>query len=110
MMSRPGRAVSEQENRRYQPPPGYHVFKMRVANVPDKDFIEVEVSADEISTYEDFVKFCCFEFHIPCTDYVKKIIKIPSVRIRGDADVRRFETYESFDIVLVNPESIVLRY
>nr|XP_008196872.1 PREDICTED: uncharacterized protein LOC103313981 isoform X1 [Tribolium castaneum] len=98
----------DQGNDRYQPPPGrgYHIFKLRVADLPDKDFIEVEVSSDQISTYDDFLKFCCYEFHIPSTNYVEKIRKLPSTRVRNDADIRRFQTFESFELVLVNPERL----
>lgn len=71
------------------------IVRVRIASSGDDDFIEFEMPFEN-ATYNSLLKKCCEELEIRKETVVK--IKKGLVRIRNDADVRRFRNVEYLDI------------
>lgn len=65
--------------------------------------MEIEIAEEKILTYNDFLKLCCDTFYIENTALVIRIRKLPCTRVRNDDDVKRFQVFESFELVLNEP-------
>ncbi|XP_022907960.1 ankyrin repeat domain-containing protein 40-like [Onthophagus taurus] len=77
------------------------VLKIRVFGSSDPDFIEIEVPRWKL-TYNGLQKICCEELEI-CESQVERIRKLPNVRLRKDADVKRLMDFQCLEIVLKPP-------
>lgn len=71
------------------------IIRARVANSDDPDYIEFDMPKENM-TYQSLVKRCCEELEIN-QDRVAKVKK-GSVRLRNDADVRRFNSLVCLDL------------
>ena len=76
------------------------VFKARIANSDEKDFIEVELDRDSL-TFDALFSLLCSEL---CVDrkLVHKIRKLPDTIVRKDKDVRRLSNMQELELVLSN--------
>lgn len=74
------------------------VLKARVANVSERDFIEVELDRKRL-TYENLVGTLCSELQLNRT-LVQKIRKLPDTIVRKDKDVRRLKDFQEMEVVL----------
>ncbi|KAJ3646811.1 hypothetical protein Zmor_024381 [Zophobas morio] len=72
---------------------------MRVANLDDKDFIEIDYDENKLN-YRDLIETCCEELGVDKID-IEKIRKLPDVTIRRDEDVQRFNKLEHLEVVIV---------
>lgn len=73
------------------------VIRARIKNSSDPDYIEFDMSTENI-TYKSLLRKCCEELGINENQIVK--IKKRDVRIRNDADARRLRTLEYLDILV----------
>nr|XP_008196494.1 PREDICTED: ankyrin repeat domain-containing protein 40 isoform X1 [Tribolium castaneum] len=76
-----------------------YVLRLRVANLEDKDFIEVDYDESKLN-YRDLIETCCQHLGVDKID-VAKIRKLPDVTIRRDEDVQRFNRLEHLEVVVV---------
>jgi hypothetical protein len=63
------------------------VLKIRIANSPDPDFIEVEIPEANFSC---LLRVCCEELGIPA-QRVTRVRKLPNTVVRKDKDVQRLQ-------------------
>ncbi|XP_046369998.1 ankyrin repeat domain-containing protein 40-like [Haliotis rufescens] len=76
------------------------VFKARLANSDDRDFIEVELDKNML-TYEALLNLLCAELGVE-RRLVHKIRKLPDTVVRKDKDVRRLVDFQALELVLTN--------
>ena len=74
------------------------VLKLRIANLEDKDFIEVDLDKSSL-TYENLVSLCCHEFDVEA-DNIKRVRKLPNTIVRNDKNVKRLLPFQELEIVL----------
>ncbi|XP_009866472.1 PREDICTED: ankyrin repeat domain-containing protein 40, partial [Apaloderma vittatum] len=83
------------------------VLKVRVQNLRDNDFIEIELDRQEL-TYRDLLRVSCCELGVN-PEQVEKIRKLPNTVVRKDKDVARLQDFQELELVLVKSESSPLR-
>lgn len=71
------------------------VIRARIKNSDDNDYIEFDM-CKRTATFDSVVKKCCEELEIVPDQLVK--IKKGDVRLRNDADVRRFSNLVYLDV------------
>ncbi|XP_041363372.1 ankyrin repeat domain-containing protein 40-like [Gigantopelta aegis] len=76
------------------------VFKARIANSDEKDFIEVELNRDML-TFDALFKLLCSELRVD-GKLVCKVRKLPDTIVRKDKDVRRLTDMQELELVLSN--------
>ncbi|XP_071672747.1 ankyrin repeat domain-containing protein 40-like isoform X2 [Patagioenas fasciata] len=83
------------------------VLKVRVQNLRDNDFIEIELDRQEL-TYQDLLRVSCCELGVN-PDQVEKIRKLPNTLVRKDKDVARLQDFQELELVLVQSGSSPFR-
>ncbi|KAM6317323.1 ankyrin repeat domain-containing protein 40-like isoform 2-T3 [Podargus strigoides] len=83
------------------------VLKVRVQNLRDNDFIEIELDRQEL-TYRDLLRVSCCELGVN-PEQVEKIRKLPNTLVRKDKDVARLQDFQELELVLVNSDSSPFR-
>ncbi|KAM9222359.1 ankyrin repeat domain-containing protein 40-like [Leptosomus discolor] len=83
------------------------VLKVRVQNLRDNDFIEIELDRQEL-TYQDLLRVSCCELGIN-PEQVEKIRKLPNTLVRKDKDVARLQDFQELELVLVKSDSSPFR-
>ncbi|KAK2588923.1 hypothetical protein KPH14_001779 [Odynerus spinipes] len=73
------------------------VVKLRIANAPDPDFVEVELPMNDL-TYQTLVHTCCDEFGL-CAHQILKLRKLPNTKLRKDKDVKRLQHFQEIEII-----------
>lgn len=85
------------------------VLKVRVANAPDTDFIEIELDRSQL-TFINLLQTCCRELQVEPTSVIK-IRKLPNTMLRKDKDVTRLVDLQELEIVVKRaPHSTVGNY
>uniref|UniRef100_A0A8D2P2I1 Ankyrin repeat domain 40 n=2 Tax=Zosterops TaxID=36298 RepID=A0A8D2P2I1_ZOSLA len=79
------------------------VLKVRVQNLRDNDFIEIELDRQEL-TYQDLLRVSCCELGVN-PEQVEKIRKLPNTLVRKDKDVARLQDFQELELVLVRSDS-----
>ncbi|CAL4081588.1 unnamed protein product, partial [Meganyctiphanes norvegica] len=74
------------------------VLKIRVANMEDTDFIEMDIKCSDL-TYGQLLTLCCRELGVNA-QLVERIRKLPNTRLRNDRDIRRLTEYQELEIVM----------
>lgn len=74
------------------------VFKVRVANSEEKDFIEIDVPRQ--MTFDQLVTLMRTELAVDAKAVVKKVRKLPDTIVRNDRDVQRLCDYQELELVL----------
>ncbi|XP_054249903.1 ankyrin repeat domain-containing protein 40-like isoform X2 [Indicator indicator] len=75
------------------------VLKVRVQNLRDSDFIEIELDRQEL-TYRDLLRVSCCELGVN-PEQVEKIRKLPNTLVRKDKDVARLQDFQELELVLL---------
>lgn len=75
------------------------MLRLRVANLDDEDFVEIDYDASRLN-YRDLLDTCCDELGVDKMD-VEKIRKLPDIHIRRDEDIERFNKVEYLELVIV---------
>uniref|UniRef100_A0A8C3PHF2 Ankyrin repeat domain 40 n=1 Tax=Calidris pygmaea TaxID=425635 RepID=A0A8C3PHF2_9CHAR len=83
------------------------VLKVRVQNLRDNDFIEIELDRQEL-TYQDLLRVSCCELGVN-PEHVEKIRKLPNTLVRKDKDVARLQDFQELELVLVKSDSSPFR-
>ncbi|KAM6245268.1 ankyrin repeat domain-containing protein 40-like [Porphyrio hochstetteri] len=83
------------------------VLKVRVQNLRDSDFIEIELDRQEL-TYQDLLRVSCCELGVN-PEQVEKIRKLPNTLVRKDKDVARLQDFQELELVLVKSDSSPFR-
>ncbi|XP_071429853.1 ankyrin repeat domain-containing protein 40-like isoform X2 [Pithys albifrons albifrons] len=83
------------------------VLKVRVQNLRDNDFIEIELDRQEL-TYQDLLRVSCCELGVN-PEQVEKIRKLPNTLVRKDKDVARLQDFQELELVLVRSDSSPFR-
>ncbi|KAM6193938.1 ankyrin repeat domain-containing protein 40-like [Sarcoramphus papa] len=83
------------------------VLKVRIQNLRDNDFIEIELDRQEL-TYQDLLRVSCCELGIN-PEQVEKIRKLPNTLVRKDKDVARLQDFQELELVLVKTDSSPFR-
>ncbi|XP_035749281.1 ankyrin repeat domain-containing protein 40 [Egretta garzetta] len=83
------------------------VLKVRVQNLRDNDFIEIELDRQEL-TYQDLLRVSCCELGVN-PEQVEKIRKLPNTLVRKDKDVARLQDFQELELVLVKADSSPFR-
>nr|XP_009939202.1 PREDICTED: ankyrin repeat domain-containing protein 40-like [Opisthocomus hoazin] len=83
------------------------VLKVRVQNLRDNDFIEIELDRQEL-TYQDLLRVSCCELGVN-PEQVEKIRKLPNTLVRKDKDVARLQDFQELELVLVKSDSSPFR-
>ncbi|XP_010126791.1 PREDICTED: ankyrin repeat domain-containing protein 40-like, partial [Chlamydotis macqueenii] len=83
------------------------VLKVRVQNLRDCDFIEIELDRQEL-TYQDLLRVSCCELGVN-PEQVEKIRKLPNTLVRKDKDVARLQDFQELELVLVKSDSSPFR-
>ncbi|NWR31870.1 ANR40 protein, partial [Tachuris rubrigastra] len=83
------------------------VLKVRVQNLRDNDFIEIELDRQEL-TYQDLLRVSCCELGIN-PEQVEKIRKLPNTLLRKDKDVARLQDFQELELVLIKSDSSPFR-
>ncbi|XP_043784564.1 ankyrin repeat domain-containing protein 40-like [Apis laboriosa] len=73
------------------------VLKIRVADAPDPDFIEIELPQNDLS-YQTLIRICCQELNIEPNQIVK-LRKLPNTRLRKDEDIQRLQNFQEIEVV-----------
>lgn len=74
------------------------MLKARIANITDKDFIEIELPRDHV-TFSNLLSLMCEELGI-AKDLVLKVRKLPDTILRKDKDVQRLVNFQELELVL----------
>ena len=74
------------------------VLKVRVANSPEQDFIELEVDRRKLS-FDYVLSTVCRELKVN-PSVVQKLRKLPNTIVRKDKDVARFVDFQELELVL----------
>ncbi|XP_041342627.1 ankyrin repeat domain-containing protein 40-like isoform X1 [Pyrgilauda ruficollis] len=83
------------------------VLKVRVQNLRDNDFIEIELDRQEL-TYQDLLRVSCCELGVN-PEQVEKIRKLPNTLLRNDKDVARLQDFQELELVLMRSDSSPFR-
>lgn len=83
------------------------VLKVRVQNLRDNDFIEIELDRQEL-TYQDLLRVSCCELGVN-PEEVEKIRKLPNTLLRKDKDVARLQDFQELELVLTRSDSSPFR-
>uniref|UniRef100_A0A8C9LAX5 Ankyrin repeat domain 40 n=1 Tax=Pavo cristatus TaxID=9049 RepID=A0A8C9LAX5_PAVCR len=83
------------------------VLKVRVQNLRDDDFIEIELDRQEL-TYQDLLRVSCCELGVN-PQHVERIRKLPNTVLRKDKDVARLQDFQELELVLVKSDSSPFR-
>ncbi|XP_030362135.1 ankyrin repeat domain-containing protein 40-like isoform X1 [Strigops habroptila] len=83
------------------------VLKVRVQNLRDNDFIEIELDRQEL-TYQDLLRVSCCELGVN-PEQVEKIRKLPNTLVRKDKDVARLQDFQELELVLVKSDGSPFR-
>uniref|UniRef100_A0A8C2UIC2 Ankyrin repeat domain-containing protein 40-like n=1 Tax=Coturnix japonica TaxID=93934 RepID=A0A8C2UIC2_COTJA len=83
------------------------VLKVRVQNLRDDDFIEIELDRQEL-TYQDLLRVSCCELGVN-PQHVERIRKLPNTVLRKDKDVARLRDFQELELVLVKSDSSPFR-
>uniref|UniRef100_A0A663LRB3 Uncharacterized protein n=1 Tax=Athene cunicularia TaxID=194338 RepID=A0A663LRB3_ATHCN len=78
------------------------VLKVRLQNLRDNDFIEIELDRQEL-TYQDLLRVSCCELGVN-PEQVEKIRKSPNTLVRKNKDVARFHYFQELELVLVKSD------
>ena len=73
-------------------------MKIRVANLTDQDFIEIDLPKTNL-TFNDLKRIMCEELNISA-ETVERLRKLPNTKLRRDIDVQRLTDYEEIELVL----------
>ncbi len=73
---------------------------MRIANLTDKDFIEIEIPPDQLS-FNNLFSLMCEELQVS-KEMVLKVRKLPDTVLRKDKDVRRLVNFQELELVLTS--------
>ncbi|EFN87722.1 Ankyrin repeat domain-containing protein 40 [Harpegnathos saltator] len=73
------------------------VLKIRIANAADPDFIEIELSRNEL-TYQALLCICCKELNLT-PHQILKLRKLPNTRLRKDKDIQRLQNFQEIEVV-----------
>ncbi|XP_043483883.1 ankyrin repeat domain-containing protein 40-like [Leptopilina heterotoma] len=73
------------------------VLKVRLANIQDADFIEIDLPKTCL-TFQALLDVCCQELNID-ESRVVKLRKLPNTKIRRDKDVERLENFQEIEVV-----------
>ncbi|KAF7381607.1 ankyrin repeat domain-containing protein 40-like [Vespula maculifrons] len=73
------------------------VVKLRIANAPDPDFVEVELPMNDL-TYQTLIQICCEEFGL-CSHQILKLRKLPNTKLRKDKDIKRLQHFQEIEII-----------
>ncbi|XP_033211197.1 uncharacterized protein LOC117169127 isoform X2 [Belonocnema kinseyi] len=84
--------------------PDQLVLKVRLANAPDPDFIEIDLPKAAL-TYQVLLQVCCQELELD-ESRVIKLRKLPNTKIRRDKDVERLENFQEIEIVTESPSDV----
>ena len=76
------------------------VLKVRVANVAETDFIEIELDRTQL-TFEALVDTMCSQLQVD-RQLVTKVRKLPNTIVRKDKDVGRLVDFQELEFVLSN--------
>ena len=76
------------------------VFKIRLANSDERDFLEVELDKLNL-TFEALLSLMCRELGVD-RKLVQKIRKLPDTIVRKDKDVKRLRDLQELELVLTN--------
>lgn len=76
------------------------VLKIRVANLSDPDFIEVDLPCNSLN-YKDLIRVCCDELQVD-ESQILKLRKLPNTKIRRDKDVQRLVNFQEIEVVLIS--------
>ncbi|OPJ88671.1 ankyrin repeat domain-containing protein 40-like [Patagioenas fasciata monilis] len=87
--------------------PSSPAAQVRVQNLRDNDFIEIELDRQEL-TYQDLLRVSCCELGVN-PDQVEKIRKLPNTLVRKDKDVARLQDFQELELVLVQSGSSPFR-
>ncbi|XP_067403566.1 ankyrin repeat domain-containing protein 40-like [Emydura macquarii macquarii] len=79
------------------------VLKVRIQNLRENDFIEIELDRQEL-TYQDLLRVSCCELGIN-PEQVEKIRKLPNTLVRKDKDVARLQDFQELELVLVKSDN-----
>lgn len=74
------------------------ILKIRVANRPDPDYIEIEMPIGGL-TLENLTVTACTELGVQ-TSQVARVRKMPDTRLRRDKEVARLQDYQQVELVL----------
>ncbi|XP_035414667.1 ankyrin repeat domain-containing protein 40-like [Cygnus atratus] len=83
------------------------VLKVRVQNLRDNDFIEIELDRQEL-TYQGLLRVSCCELGVN-PEQVEKIRKLPNTLVRKDKDVARLQDFQELELVLVRSDTSPFR-
>ncbi|XP_062447822.1 ankyrin repeat domain-containing protein 40-like [Rhea pennata] len=83
------------------------VLKVRVQNLRDNDFIEIELDRQEL-TYQDLLRVSCCELGVN-PEQVEKIRKLPNTLVRKDKDVARLQDFQELELVLTKSDNSPFR-
>ncbi|XP_003491648.1 ankyrin repeat domain-containing protein 40-like [Bombus vosnesenskii] len=73
------------------------VLKIRIADAPDPDFIEIELPQSDL-TYQALIWICCQELNVEPNQIVK-LRKLPNTRLRKDEDIQRLQNFQEIEVV-----------
>lgn len=73
------------------------VLKIRVADAPDPDFIEIELPQSDL-TYKALIRVCCQELNIDPNQIIK-LRKLPNTKLRKDEDIQRLQNFQEIEVV-----------
>ncbi|XP_043384305.1 ankyrin repeat domain-containing protein 40 isoform X2 [Chelonia mydas] len=82
---------------------GELVLKVRIQNLRENDFIEIELDRQEL-TYQDLLKVSCCELGVN-QEQVEKIRKLPNTLVRKDKDVARLQDFQELELVLMKSDN-----
>ncbi|XP_043528751.1 ankyrin repeat domain-containing protein 40-like [Frieseomelitta varia] len=73
------------------------VLKIRIADAPDPDFIEIELPQNDL-TYQALIRICCQELNVDPNQIVK-LRKLPNTRLRKDEDIQRLQNFQEIEVI-----------
>ena len=73
------------------------MLKVRLANAPDPDFIEIDLPKSTL-TYQALLQVCCQELDVDESRIIK-LRKLPNTKIRRDKDVERLENLQEIEVI-----------
>ncbi|KAG8223312.1 hypothetical protein J437_LFUL001186 [Ladona fulva] len=79
--------------------PSELVLKVRVANVNDPDFIEIDIPNGSDLTYSKLLRTCCDELGVILSDVIR-CRKLPNTIVRNDKDVQRLKNFQELELVI----------
>ncbi|XP_076764170.1 ankyrin repeat domain-containing protein 40 isoform X1 [Xylocopa sonorina] len=73
------------------------VLKIRIADAPDPDFIEIELPQNDL-TYQALIRICSQELNVDPNQIVK-LRKLPNTRLRKDEDIQRLQNFQEIEVI-----------